>query len=1012
MILSIVVESTLGAPCKRGYTVVLPCTIKREEMLEIGRLLSNPVTDRSHIFAYSENACATGIPGYTNIQTGKLYDLFEIYKASSSIEIAYLPGMTDNVGNTAAQIIEEAFGITGVRAHVSEIFFFDAPDPAMPHYNPLVKYCKLVKYNASEGTYDVHFFGNKDIEALSCPQNLSGKTPHFIPYLKPSDMRADRPSDNTENEATVTSVDLLVSDQELVMLGQNGICNRGPLNLSLNAMKAIRKYFDSEGRAPNDIELETLAQTWSEHCKHNIFSSPIDEIKEGLYKHYIKRATEEIASPICISVFADNAGGIVFDQDYLVVDKVETHNSPSALDPFGGAETGILGVNRDIIGFGLGAKPVMNAYYFCFAESLEQPLYRDANCEEAVLAPENVMEGVIMGVNTGGNCSGIPTAIGSMYFHNSFCGKPLVFVGSTGIIPRKIGQRAAHEKIVSDGDYIVIVGGRVGRDGIHGATFSSHALKENVGRTVVQIGSPITQKKLSDAIVKEARDLGLFNAITDNGAGGLSSSVGEMGARGFVVDLEKVPLKISDIAPWEIWVSESQERMTLSVSPDKYSSLEAIMKKHDVEVSIIGKFTSSGRAVVRFHGNVIMDMCTDFLHNGNPKTALHTTERTPAPKATPSLVSSRGLEEDLLNMMGRRNICSREFLVTQYDHEVQGTSVIKPLQGKGQICGDAVVLRPILSSTRGIVKAQGLGCVYGEIDPYKMAACAIDTAIRNHVSVGGNIENMALIDNFCWCSATDPERLWQLKQAAKACYDYATAFGTPFISGKDSMFNDFKGYDSQGNAVHISALPTLLITTLGIIEDVQNAISQPVKGDSLIYVLGTTYNELGMSEYQQYCGQGNDIVPKVNAAYAKTLYKKFHAATEAQVISSAIATGIGGMAVSIIKSLIGGQMGAHIDLDAVLTCDIPRDHMWAQTVLFSESQSRIIVTVAPEKQNEFEAMFTKEHCALIGRTIPDYALKIEGITDMDMRLLERRYKEFSNGYYTHVLSTQTNGGLY
>ncbi|QJC27306.1 phosphoribosylformylglycinamidine synthase subunit PurL [Anaplasma platys] len=1002
MILSIVVESLQGALCRRGYTVSLPCTVKHAEVLEIGRLLSNPVTDRFHVFTYSDNAYAPGIPGFKNIQSDKPYDLFEIYQALSSVEIAYLPGMTDNVGNTAAQIIEEAFNLTDVQAHVAEVFLFNALNPILPRYNPLVKYCKLVKHDATNGTYDVHFFGNKAVEAVHCSQDLIGKTPHFIPYLRSSDLLGDVVSDYTPAEETVIGVDLHVSDQELATMGQEGIRNRGPLNLSLHAMKAIREYFDAEGRAPNDIELETLAQTWSEHCKHNIFSSPIDEIQEGLYKYYIKRATEEIASPICVSVFADNAGGIVFDQDYLVVDKVETHNSPSALDPFGGAETGILGVNRDIIGFGLGAKPIMNAYYFCFSERLEKPLYRDANSKEEVLPPEQIMEGVIMGVNSGGNCSGIPTSIGSMYFHSSFCGKPLVFVGCTGIIPQKIGQRTSHEKIVLDGDYIVIVGGRVGRDGIHGATFSSHALKENVGCTVVQIGSPITQKKLSDAIVKEARDLGLFNAITDNGAGGLSSSVGEMGAKGFVVDLEKVPLKTRGILPWEIWVSESQERMTLAVSPDKYSALAAVMKKHNVEISIIGEFNSSGRAVVRFHGAVIMDMCTNFLHNGNPKQPLRTSERAPVRIDIPN-IADISIEEDLLNMIGRRNICSREFLVTQYDHEVQGTSVIKPLQGKGQICGDAVVLRPILSSTRGIVKAQGLGCVYSEIDPYRMAACAIDTAIRNHVAVGGNIENMALIDNFCWCNATDPGRLWQLKQAAKACYDYATAFGTPFISGKDSMFNDFKGYDAQGDPVHISALPTLLISTLGIIEDIHNAVSQPVKGTSLIYVLGPTYNELGMSEYQLYSGRGNDSIPQVSAASAKVLYKKFHQATQAQVISSAIAPGIGGIAVSLIKSLIGGKMGADIDLSAVLTYDIPRDDMWAHTVLFSESQSRFVVTVALEKQKEFEEIFASEHFSLIGRTTPQYVLKIKDVVEMDMHLLEGKYKEFSNSYYSHVM---------
>ncbi|KJV84447.1 AIR synthase related, N-terminal domain protein [Anaplasma phagocytophilum str. ApWI1] len=649
----------------------------------------------------------------------------------------------------------------------------------------------------------------------------------------------------------------------------------------------------------------------------------------------------------------------------------------------------------------MGAKPIMNAYYFCFAESLEQPLYRDKECKESVLAPTQIMDGVILGVNTGGNCSGIPTAIGSMYFHNRFCGKPLVFVGSTGIIPRHIGEKPAHIKTVKNGDYIVVIGGRVGRDGIHGATFSSHALKENVGCTVVQVGSPITQKKLSDAIVKEARDRGLYNAITDNGAGGLSSSVGEMGEKGFIVDLEKVPLKTDKIMPWEIWVSESQERMTLAVSPEQYPALEELMLKHDVEIRVIGEFNNTGKAVVRHNGTVIMDIDTDFLHNGNPALTLHTEKWQPAYIHT-TVTHDVSIEDDLLNMMGRKNICSREFLVSQYDHEVQGSSAIKPLQGKGRICGDAVVLRPVLSSTRGVVKAQGFGCVYAEIDPYNMAACAIDTAIRNHISVGGNIEHMALIDNFCWCDATNPKRLWQLKQAAKACYDYATAFGTPFISGKDSMFNDFHGYDGSGTSIHISALPSLLVSTLGIIEDVSNAITQHVKGPSLIYVLGTTYNELGMSEYQLYSGMGNENVPSVNAENAMLLYKRFHQASMRKVIASAIAPGLGGLATSLIKSLIGGHMGAEIDLSAVITSDVPQNDMWAKTVLFSESQSRIIATVSVENQHEFESLFADVPYALIGRVIPEYVLKISGITTISLELLERKYKEFSNSRYNGV----------
>ncbi|MDB1135791.1 phosphoribosylformylglycinamidine synthase subunit PurL [Candidatus Anaplasma sp. TIGMIC] len=994
MIVSITIDSVLQRDRKQVYTVHLPHEISPENVLLIGKLLSHKTTDRFYAFVYEDGVYDSDTPGYRNIVTKKPYDLFDIFAASSSAEIAYLPGMTDNVGKTAAQIISNYLKIEDVRVHASEISFHETHVPRPPSYNPLVKYCKLVSKNKEAETFNVTFLGAKYIDAVNNTIKAPKTSPHPIPYLN-----AGYIDSGIGFETSVCRVDLHVTDDELINISETGIQNRGALNLSLEALKAIRTYFDKEKRAPNDIELETLAQTWSEHCKHNIFSASIDEISSGLYRHYIKRATEEINSPICVSVFSDNAGAIVFDDDFLVVDKVETHNSPSALDPFGGAETGVLGVNRDIIGFGLGAKPVMNAYYFCFAEHLDQPLHRDKECTEKILPPKEIMDGVIMGVNTGGNCSGIPTAVGSMYFHSDFCGKPLVFVGSTGIIPRNIGGSPSHIKTVQDGDYIVVIGGRVGRDGIHGATFSSHALKENFSSTVVQVGSPITQKKLSDAIIKEARDRGLYNAITDNGAGGLSSSVGEMGINGFTVELEKVPLKTKNIMPWEIWVSESQERMTLAVPQDKYDALAEVMHKHDVEISIIGRFNSTRRAIVRYNNEVIMDIDTEFLHNGHPKQQLHTEkwERNTQPATQ---IADTSVEEDLLHIMGRKNVCSREFLVSQYDHEVQGTSVIKPLHGKGNICADAVVLRPVLSSTRGIVKAQGLGCVYCEIDPYCMAACAIDTAIRNHVATGGNIEHMALIDNFCWCDATNPKRLWQLKLAAKACYDYAVAFGTPFISGKDSMFNDFKGYDAKGNTVHISAPPTLLISTLGVIEDVRNAVTQHVKGPgALIYILGMTYNELGMSEYQLYSGKGNLCVPKVDAKSARLLYKKFHEATLSKVIASAIAPGLGGIAVSLIKSLIGGGLGAEIDLRSVPTDGITLDDLWTRAVLFSESQSRIIASVELEKQREFEEIFADVPHALIGRSIPEYVLKIHGVVDMPIEPLEARYKEFSMSQY-------------
>ncbi|MDR2608992.1 MAG: phosphoribosylformylglycinamidine synthase, partial [Rickettsiales bacterium] len=794
------------------YSIYIREKLPSKVQEEICGLFYNKIIQNCCYYSYNENL--------EEVQ----YDFIEP-QAEWGLEISFLSGMTDTVGNTARQIIREYLISKGhidedvyVKARSSKLILgkgsIPIEDDIKQEFNLITEYCTLI-YRENGNCHWRHCGKQNTSPGVipACDAEIQEKK-EWIPGSATWMTREG----TGITEGSTKSVDLNVSDQELEKISRDGIDGNGTLGLSLAAMKATRDYFKKLGRNPYDIELESLAQTWSEHCKHNIFCSPIDEIKDGLYAHYIKRATREINSDICVSVFSDNAGGIIFDDDYLIVDKVETHNSPSALDPFGGAMTGVLGVNRDILGFGKGAEPIMNTYYFCFAKEAKGKFYRDKERTDEILPPKYIMKEVIHGVNVAGNCSGIPTQLGSVYFDDRFCGKPLVFVGSVGIIPRNINNAPSHIKKPKNGDKIVIIGGRVGRDGIHGATFSSEALSGNSSSTVVQIGDPITQKKLSNAVI-EARELGFYNAITDNGAGGLSSSIGEMGKDGFEVDLSKVPLKNDGMAPWEIWISESQERMTLAVPEENLHVFMQIMKKHDVEVSVIGKFNNSGKAVVKCpEETVIMDMETEFLHDGNPKMHLKTK---PWPSPFIQAGASRAenlpfLETELKEMLSRPNICSKEFIVVQYDHEVQGSSVLKPLQGKGRVCSEAVVSKPVLSSNRGVVKSQGFGSSYGEIDTYHMAACAIDTAIRNYVAAGGNINHLALLDNFCWCNAYNSERLWQLKRAAEACYDFATAFQTPFISGKDSMFNDFKGYDKNGKEVMISASPSLLISAIGV----------------------------------------------------------------------------------------------------------------------------------------------------------------------------------------------------
>lgn len=977
---------------------------------EICRLFCNRVIQEYRYYLYDD--------GFEKTR----YDFIDM-QASWGLEISFLPGMTDNVGNTAKQIVREYLASKDpiyediyVKAKSSKLILGkgNAPEKSSikQEFNPITEYCTLVY--KENGNFRWEYYGRLDAYSDIIPVHATG--------ICKSKFLGDRMTMEKMNVYDNVSklVNLNLSNQELKKISKNGIYGNGPLGLSLTAMKTIRNHFKKLDRNPYDIELESIAQTWSEHCKHNIFCSPIGEIKDGLYSHYIKRATHEINSKICVSVFSDNAGGVIFDEDYLIVDKVETHNSPSALDPFSGAMTGVLGVNRDIIGFGKGAEPIMNTYYFCFAKEIKGRFYRDKECTNEILPPKYVMKEVIRGVNVAGNCSGIPTQLGSVYFDDRFCGKPLVFVGSVGIIPRNINNMPAHIKRPENGDKIVIIGGRVGRDGIHGATFSSEALSRKSLSTVVQIGDPITQKKLSNAVI-EARGLGLYNAITDNGAGGLSSSIGEMGRNGFKVDLSKVLLKKDNMAPWEVWISESQERMTLAVPEKNITSFREVMKKHDVEVSVIGEFNNSGKAVVECPEGVIMDIETEFLHNGNPK--IHLQVKSPCYARTVSELLSENvhsrskhrigfkhlddaiyisrseiatnfssLEIELKEMLSRPNICSKEFIVVQYDHEVQGSSVLKPLQGKGRVCSEVIVSRPVLSSKKGIIKSQGFGSSYGEIDTYHMAACAIDTAIRNCVSAGGSMNHLALLDNFCWCDAYNPERLWQLKRAAEACYDFATAFKIPFISGKDSMFNDFKGYDENGKQVMISAPPSLLISAIGVIENVENVVSLDTKipGD-LIYVLGITYDELGKSEYQLYSGISNNSVPKVDAKNAKKLYERYNLAIKDDIIVSSIALSLGGLAVALTKSLIAGDLGAEIDLSLVPMGEVQNMDLINKIIMFSESQSRILITIAPQNQQRFEELFKGIVFSCIGKVTEKKVLNIKDILEVSLEDLKNSY---------------------
>ncbi len=876
-----------------------------------------------------------------------------------AIEIGFLPGVTDNVGTTAVETIEDATGKKfkeGEHVYSAQVFFIegkikleDAEKIAGSLHNPLIQRANI--YDAKE----LHKIKNQ------------------APVV---------PKVHLTASSKVLEIDLNVSDNELEEIGKKGIRNedgtyRGPLALELDFMRAIRDHFEELGRNPTDVELEALAQTWSEHCKHTIFANPIDEMKEGIYKGYIKKATEEIRrnkgkDDFCISVFKDNSGGIEFDDEYVVTHKVETHNSPSALDPFGGAITGVVGVNRDALGFGLGAKPVANVYGFCFAPAEDtRRLFRDSNLTNEMLPSKRIAEGVIKGINAGGNQSGIPTPHGFMIFDESYRGKPLVFAGTVGLIPKKNGARKLYEKKAKPGDYIVMVGGRVGLDGIHGATFSSESIDAGSPATSVQIGDPITQKKLSDAIAKEARDLNLYTSITDNGAGGLSSSIGEMAEQsgGAKVTLEKVPLKYPGLEPWQIWISESQERMTLAVPKSKWKEFEDLMKRRGVEATVIGEFTNSGKCHVSYKGKTVMDLDMKFLHDGLPKRQQYTREPNThtfsenEPAYIAEKEEPKDLAEMILKVMGSHNLSSNEFLAKQYDHEVQSGSVIKPVQGAGRVTGDASVFRPLLTSKRAVVLSSALYPYYSDIDPFNMAAASLDTAIRNAVVAGASMSHLAILDNFCWTDSYDSERLWQLREAARACYEYATLYGTPFISGKDSMFNDFRGYDEKGEPIKISALPTLLISSIGVMKDAEKAVSIDAKfaGD-LVYVLGETHMELGGSEYFRILGEKRGSVPHVDGKKNLKMYQTLEKAIQQELVASSVSVNRGGLAAAILRTAMAGKLGLSIDL-----ANISKKTGRVDFALFSESQGRIVVTIDPKNKAKFEKLFKGQAFEKVGK---------------------------------------------
>jgi len=738
-----------------------------------------------------------------------------------------------------------------------------------------------------------------------------------------------------------------LSDKDLIKLSKRSL-----FSLSLVEMKAIQNYFKKFAKNPSDVEMETIAQTWSEHCNHKTLTGIIEyseiahnkktkKTYNNLLKETIFRATVELNKRWCLSVFKDNAGIIEFDSKNGVAFKVETHNHPVALEPYGGSATGMGGVIRDILGVGLGAKPLANTDVFCFGD----PNVKLSQVPEGIHHPKRIAKGVVSGVGDYGNRMGIPTVNGSICFDEDYMANPLVYCGTMGIIPKnKIVKK------VNSGDLILIAGGRTGRDGIHGATFSSIQLDQESNVGAVQIGNPIIEKKVLDTML-QARDLNLYRSVTDCGAGGLSSAIGEMGREtGAIVYLDKVLLKYGGLCPWEIWISEAQERMVFAVPPKNKNKIINVFKKENVEAVFIGKFTNDMKLTLVYNCDIVANIEMSFLHNGIPKPTRFAVckinkEKLQKPINMTSFEILRALKVSLADL----NVCSKEWIVRQYDHEVQGQTVIKPLHGSSVEVsgpGDAAVIFPytvVKGTQRGIVLSNGLNPQYGKINTYKMAASAIEEALRNAVAVGADIEKIAVLDNFCWGNPNNPEILGSLVYAANACYDMSKAFEVPFISGKDSLHNEY--YIKKKK---YSIPPALLISAIGVIRNVRNTVTIALKNyGNRIFVLGITKNELGGSVLSKIKNIKNGFVPDVYAKESKDIMKKIYKAISINLIESCHDCSNGGLIVAISEMAFASGKGVKINIDAVKT-DNKNLPLTASEILFSESNGRFIVEIKPE----------------------------------------------------------------
>jgi len=756
------------------------------------------------------------------------------------------------------------------------------------------------------------------------------------------------------------------------------------IGLNLDEMRKVQKYFNEKGRNPTDLEVQTIGQTWSEHCYHKTFKGEIalgEKKIKSLFKTYIAKVTKELKPSWCVSVFEDNAGIIDFDKGFAVAAKVETHNHPSAVEPFGGAATGTGGVIRDILG--VWADPIACTDVLGFG-----PLDYDYDkLPSGIKHPKYIYSGVVAGIGNYGNNMGIPTVNGAIYFDESYVGNVVVYCGCVGILPKD-----KYVKGIKPEDVILLVGGKTGRDGIHGVTFASAELtekSEEVSRPAVQIANPIEEEKLKRAII-EVRDRKLASGITDLGGGGLSSAIGEKARNsycGAYVKLDKVPLKYSGMAPWEIYISESQERMLLAVPKKNLLEILKVFQREDVEATPIGKFTDNESLTIDYQGERVAEISIDFLFE--PPTARKEARWKSPAQREPSFKEPTDLSGIILKILSLPNVASKEAVIRTYDHEVKGNTAIKPLQGRFAGPNDAAIVKPLNDSWKGVVISCGMTPHYGKIDPYWMAASNIDEAIRNNTAVGGR--RIALLDNFTWGNPEKPDRLGSLVRACQACYGFAKGFETPFVSGKDSLYNE----SPLGPVT-----PTLLITAVGIIPDMRKAVSIDLKqpGNS-IYLVGQTLQELGGSEYYRLKGFLGKSVPKVRVTQAKKIMNAIVKAIDIGCVKACHDLSEGGLAVAAAEMAFTGNCGIDLWLKRVRR---PRSMQRNDFILFSESNSRFLVEVPEKRKQDFEDFMKGITFSLIGRVRNDTSFSIYGldegkIVDINLEELREAWKSTLGG---------------